>query len=524
MSTPTGAVASRPVVAPIHRVGILAVVVAVLVAAIIGNATVKQRRAATQSGVHAAVAFVQPTGKARSTAWYCPGPLPLGLKHDRAHLMIANAATRAVTGQMLVATTIQRAFASSITIGAESSIDVPLPSPSHSAFAAVSLLTNGSGIGVEEVVDEPTGRLATPCVARATAAQYIPIGSTKGANTVTLSLFDPGATPAVADVSFATANGTVSPQALQGLPIGAGQLVVVNVAASVAQTDIVSTIVNSTGGSIVAGAEVSADVESIAYPSLTTGFGLAQSQWYLPALPAGGNTLNYIYVVNPATTPVTATVSLSDGSSAPGGEAVATLHVRGGGVARLTQGAAESVSALRWVVVTSKNSPVFVGESSLIQRPIVAPTTSTSKSAAKTSATTATGTPPSPVEGLPATIPVGFAATSASVESGGWMVTGGALSSSLGEFVTVVNPSSTTAVVSLATLSAGLADTVPECGALLLGPGESLAVDLSKVLPNTPSLTILVHSSAGVIAAAGFYAKGSKGSIGLSEPVAIPLD
>jgi hypothetical protein len=107
------------------------------------------------------------------------------------------------------------------------------------------------------------------------------------------------------------------------------------------------------------------------------------------------------------------------------------------------------------------------------------------------------------------------------------MITGGALSSSLGEFITVANPTEATAVVSLATLSAGLADTVPECGALLLGPGESLAVDLGKVLPNSSSLTVLVHASAGVIAAAGFYAKGSKGSkgsIGLSEPVAIPLD
>jgi hypothetical protein len=179
---------------------------------------------------------------------------------------------------------------------------------------------------------------------------------------------------------------------------------------------------------------------------------------------------------------------------------------------------------LRFAVVTSKNSPVFVAESSLIEHAIVAPAKSATKSAAAKPDSAAGGTPPSPVEGLPATIPVGFAATSASVESSGWMVTGGALSSSLGEFITVVNPGATTAVVSLATLSAGLADTVPECGALLLGPGESFAVDLSKVLPNAASLTVLVHASAGVVAAAGFYARGSKGSIGLSEPVAIPLD
>ena len=512
----------RPAVSPLHRVVILALIASMIIAAIVGNSTLKRRRVATETGVHAAVAFVHPTGRAHSTAWYCPGPLPLGLKHISAHLMIANAAIGPITGQMVVTTTVQQSFSSSISVGAESTIDLPLPTPDHSAFSAVSLLTDGSGIGVEEVVDEPTGRIAAPCVARATSSQIIPTGSTKGASTITLSLFDPGATPSVADLSFATANGTVSPQALQGLPIGAGQLVVVNVAASVAQTDVVSTIVHSTGGSIVAGAQISAQVGTTSYPSLTTGAGLAQSQWLLPALPVGGSTLNYIYVVNPTSIATTATISISDGSSPDGGVANATLHVPANGVARLTQGPAENPATLRFAKVTAKPSSVVVGESSLISRPIVIPATPKGKAAAKIDR--ATETPPSPAEGLPATVPVGYAITSASVGSSGWMVTGGALTPTLGEFITVANPSSATAVVSFATLAVGLADVVPQCGALLLGPGESLSVDLSKVLPNSKSLTVLVHASAGVIAAAGFYAKGSKGSIGLSEPVAIPLD
>jgi len=104
------------------------------------------------------------------------------------------------------------------------------------------------------------------------------------------------------------------------------------------------------------------------------------------------------------------------------------------------------------------------------------------------------------------------------------MVTGGELSPDLGEFVTVANPTGSTVVISLSTLAAGLADTVPQCGALVLAPGEALSVDLGKVLPSVSSLTVLVHASAGVIAAAGFYSRGSRGSRGLSEPVAIPLD
>lgn len=517
MSSTDATVAGRPPVAPLRRVLVLVLVGAVLVAAIVGNASVKRRRAATQSGVQAAVAFVHPSGRAQSTAWFCPGPLPVGLKQVSSHLMIANAATHAITGQMLVATTAQGAFASSITVPAESTLDVPLSIVGHSAFAAVSLLTSGSGIGVEEITDEPTGRVAAPCVARAGSSQYIPVGSTKGASNVTLSLYDPGATPSVANISFATTSGTVSPQALQGLPIGAGQLVVLNVAQSVAQTDVVSTLVHSTGGELVVGAIVSATVGTVSYPSLTTAGAIGQLNWLLPALPAGGNTLNYIYVINPSAEATTATVSLSESPLSTGGEAVATLHVPAGGVARLTQGPAEVPNTLRFASISAKPAPVIVSESSLLEHPITVPKSSKSKSAASGSSTLA-------VEGLPAVIPVGYAATSASVPSPGWMITGGALSPDLGEFVTVANPTKSATVVNLSTLSAGLANTVPECGALVLAAGEALSLDLGKVLPNSSNLTVLVHASAGVIAAASFYDKGSRGSRGLTEPVAIPLD
>lgn len=517
MSVTRVEVAARPPVSRIRRAFVLVLVGAVLVAAIVGNATVKRRRAANQSGVQAAVAFVHPTGRAQSTAWFCPGPLPVGLRKVSSHLMIANAATRPITGQMLVATTIQGSVASSITVPAESTLDVALPQAAHSAFAAVSVLTSGSGVGVEEVTDEPTGRVAAPCVAQAASQQYIPVGSTKAANDITLSLYDPGATPSVANISFATTSGTVSPQALQGLPIGAGQLVVLNVAQDVAQTDVVATMVHSTGGELVAGAIESADVGTVAYPSLITGSGIGQSDWLLPALPAGGNTVNLIYVLNPGATATTATLSLTQSPRGAGGTAVATLHVPAGGVARLAQGPAEAANTLRFVAISSKPQPVIVGEASLLEHAITVPITSRPKVPAAGSSVVG-------VEGLPSSVPLGYAATSASVPSPGWMITGGALTPDLGEFVTVANPTSSTAVVNLSTLAAGLAETVPQCGALLLAPGEALSVDLGKVLPNVSMLTVLVHASAGVIAASGFYSRGSRGSRGLSEPVAIPLD
>lgn len=523
-----------------RRAIVLVVVLSLLVLGVVANATMKRHRLAATSGQGAAVAFVRPNATTQSSAWYCPGPLPLGEKKVHSSLAIANTATASIGGQLVVSTSIGVSFTESISVAPRSNEVIALPRTGHSSFGAASVLVNGSGVGVEELTDGPTGRQAAACVSRAASEQYLAGGSTLGASDIALALFDPGATPSVADVSFATSGGPVTPLAYQGLPISAGQVLVLDVAHAVAQREVVATIVHSSGGHLVVGAVERAAVGNVVYPSLVTGNSNPETSWYLPALPAGGSASNLIYVLNPGASTATTNVALT-GSA---GEGQVGLSIPPGNVARVTPSPSALLGALRAAVVTS-HSPVLVLESSLLRRPLVLPvaktgaTSTVHHSAAKAPAalrlhgTTSTleGTTavapsalPAGLTGLPDRLPTGYAVAAATVSADGWVLPGGQLSTSDGEYASLTNPGPSPARVTLETLGGGEANVVPNFSSVALGPGQSMAVDLSKLLPSSPALTLLASSTSPVVLAAGLYARGSKGSVGSSEPVAIPLD
>lgn len=503
-----------------RRVVVIVALLCALGGAVGANATVKRHQIATSQAAQSAVAFVNPSGRAHSTAWYCPGPLELGLAHVHSHLVIANAAAHEVSGQLLVATTTGQSYTFSVTVPRDSTDDVALPTPKKSTFAAASLLSDGAGIGVEEITDGTTGKEAAPCVVDPSFNDYIPAGSTLGASDEVLSLYDPGATPAVANVRFITATGSEYPLALQGLPINAGQLVVLDVHKAVAQSSVVATVVQASGGSLVVGAIERAEVASTLVSALVSGDGSGASSWYLPALPAGGSTLNYVYVEDVGASSTTASISFS---SEDAGSELAAVHVSAGGIARLTQGPEGTPGELRYATVDSK-SPVVVEESSELSSPLVVPGPVTRKvhPAGKASGA-ASNVPSPPIEGLPPKLPTGFAVTNATVASARWLLPGGESDASIGEFLTFANPTVLPAVITLSTVANGAVTAIPKASSILVPGGGTGAVDLSRVLPSEPGVTIEVNSTTRIVVEGTLYAKGSRRSVGFSAPVAIPV-
>jgi len=73
-------------------------------------------------------------------------------------------------------------------------------------------------------------------------------------NTLELSLYDPGATPSVASIAFATTGGDVDPPAYQGLPISAGSMLTLDVGRYLPSEALLGVTVTSTGGPVVVGA------------------------------------------------------------------------------------------------------------------------------------------------------------------------------------------------------------------------------------------------------------------------------
>ena len=178
------------------------------------------------------------------------------------------------------------------------------------AYAASFDFATG-GVTGTAVVGGPKGWSTAPCVTRVSSRWDFAGGSTT-TGLLDLSLYNPTAAPAVVDVTFLTASGTVlDPQAYQGVAVGPGQVVMETLGAYVQNQSVVATLVQATSGALVA-----SELDQMAVPggsglALLTGTPGPSATWRFAqttAVPGGTVTLA---IANPGTAPVTATVTAS---------------------------------------------------------------------------------------------------------------------------------------------------------------------------------------------------------------------
>jgi hypothetical protein len=472
------------------------------------NASVKRHRDASASGPSAAVSAAQTSGGATSSAWYCAGPLPLGLRSEHARIAVANISPKVVHGELLVATETGVARAEHLAIAAHGAISLAVASPGHSAFGAASVLLDGAGVGVEELITGPTGTDASPCVSHATAVQYLPGGATKDGSTIDLAVFDPGATPSVASVTFATATGTVAPPAFQQMPIEAGETLVLDVDRYLPLQPILATTVTAAGGRVVVGAIASSPVGKVVYPSLVAASAVPETSWYFGPSPSGPSARQGFVVLNPGSN--SARVSLSYVGTS--GQAELAAVVPAGGVIELAPPSDKSATGSRWASISASQPIVATRETVLGP----APSTTSQHIADVTRATTG----PAVVLGLPNPLPSGFSLTPGSlVLVRSWLLVGGESTSHGGEQITVANPSAARVTVRLVPLAGRVPATT-----VAIGPHGAAVLGLPATSADPGELSAEVDASAPVVVGAVLYARRPKGSSGFSAPGAIPID
>lgn len=115
------------------------------------------------------------------------------------------------------------------------------------------VLVDGGGVLTSEQIAGSQGRTVSACAARTSSTWQFAGGSTERGQALTISLINPTATPAVANVSFITADaGAASPQASQGLVVAPHAVVTVPVQKLVAHGSHVASEVYVTQGRLVA--------------------------------------------------------------------------------------------------------------------------------------------------------------------------------------------------------------------------------------------------------------------------------
>ncbi len=235
---------------------------------VVVNALVRQPSGEAAGGQFVGPASLPVVEMDKASAWRCPGPLPVGVGKQSSRVAIVNSGTSAVNLEVEVSRTGPPRGAAStgasisrarLEVDGDSQAVLPLTRRGPPGFAAVSVETDGGGIGVAESIVGGSSvggpvLLSSPCSLAAAPQGYVPTGSTYGSSDVRLSLYDPDATPAVVDVSVSTGTTLTSPPAFQGVVVPATGLVVLDLRRWVFQRSSLAVTATAVSGDVVVGA------------------------------------------------------------------------------------------------------------------------------------------------------------------------------------------------------------------------------------------------------------------------------
>ncbi|MGA3351581.1 MAG: hypothetical protein ABSD85_00130 [Acidimicrobiales bacterium] len=303
------------------------------------NGVVNETSVASYGGQFVGAPPLPAVQMGRPSAWRCPGPLPVGVGKERSRIAIVNSSGLPVGVTVTVSRTDRPAGgisgASSVTashfrLDRHSQAVLTLSKTGPAGYAAVSVETDGGGVGVEESIrgmQSAAGAAAvsSPCSLGSAPRGYIPTGSTYGSSDVLVSLYDPDATSAVVDLSVSDGTTLTSPPAFQGVVVPADGLAVLDLRRWAFQLSSLAVTASAVSGDVVVGAlETTKELVAVATAStgahrvahvhiigtsLLVGPDRAIGQWAFTALQSRIGVASMFSVYDPGTRQVSVSVA-----------------------------------------------------------------------------------------------------------------------------------------------------------------------------------------------------------------------
>jgi len=257
---------------------------------------------------------------AESSAWFCVGASGSGGSAVGA-LMLVNPTGRALGGTVTVAPSVGGAKSIEVSVPPESQIGVLPADVASGPWVAATVLFDGGGAGVTQVVSGPLGWSTAPCASTTSSNWYFAHGSTASGASLTLALYNPSTTDAVANVTLdSSSQGVLQPPAYQGVPVPAGSLVVENVSDHLLNDPSVATVVSTSSGTVVA-----AELQSTPLSgggggsSLLLGVPEPATKWDFPqnSDPPNGGLVFHVFNPSARQVSVSVRVGIGPGASEP---------------------------------------------------------------------------------------------------------------------------------------------------------------------------------------------------------------
>lgn len=300
--------------AAVRRLPVLVAVVASLVVAGLVDVAVSSTPAVP---VAAPAASGAPVG-AESSAWYCAGGSGTAGGPAGATLFLVNSADRPVGATLTVSASSGASAAETLTVPAFGQTTAVPSALVQGPWLAAKVDVDGGGVTVSQLVHGAQGWSEAPCASTTAPTWYFASGSTANGNLLFVSVYNPGATMAVVDLTFATAGGVVAPQQFQGLVLAPGAVATAEVASFVQNQAWVAAEVQARAGQVVAD-ELSVRQGSVSGLSLRLGSPSPEPVWYLPRTVdvTGGVTTLAIFNPTPDAEQVHVDIRLPSGPVAP---------------------------------------------------------------------------------------------------------------------------------------------------------------------------------------------------------------
>jgi len=460
--------------------------------------------AVSQSAAQRSLMPVAAPAGSLSSTWFCAGGTGTGDGIADHVVVVANPTDEAVTATVTVfAGTVdtdpnaaqvaqQPPVAQGLDVPAHARASLRLGDVLEAPFVSAMVEAPGGDIVVEHQVSGDQGADTGPCASAASSSWHFASGSSNREAQELLVLFNPFPDDAVVDITFATSEGFRAPEPYDGFIVPGGRVVALDVSAVVARHDDVSASVIARRGRLIA--DRIQVYSGFRGRGLAVGLGqpqLSQLLFFPQGASAEGMTERFL-VFNPAQRPAQLEIEIYLDDPATNGEVepvAVTVQpqsyfaVELSGEARVPAGVAHSA-----IVRVHNGVPVAVEQESF-------------------------GDDPSPRRGVAITPGSPLLADT-------WVLAAGEASGSIGETVTLFNPSldegiSRARVVPLD----GSGQEVPSLGDLEVPPGGRLTVNLADHL-NSESLALFIEATQPIVVERTLARLGGRG---MSQSLGVPL-
>lgn len=193
-----------------------------------------------------------------TSSWFCPGVPASGEAGTGGEVVIANAGAAPLAARVTLFAGPGQAVEQAVTVARHGRSVVDVDAAISAEFVSAMVEIDGGGGLVEQAAMHPEGTSVAACANAPASSWYLAEGFTAEGSVEQLVLTNPYDESAIVDIGFATEEGSREPAELQGYPVPARSVKVIDLASIAArdEPEVAVNVIASRGNLIVGRAQV----------------------------------------------------------------------------------------------------------------------------------------------------------------------------------------------------------------------------------------------------------------------------